>query len=158
MRFVRLSAILFCTGLLFGCGTKGDDSMQSELALMKTTNPSPSVLDQKTEKNVDMAEGIKEEIENYKEIYDAAIVKGDKDILVAYKVKHMYRFQMKKIEKDLKKRLEKKYPDEKFAISSDYKIFLEAIRLQEKMRNPDFSRKEANKRLQKIIKLQQEMT
>ena len=39
---------------------------------------------------------------------------------------------MKKIEKEVNDILEKKYPDEDFIVSSDYKIFLEADRLGRK--------------------------
>jgi len=54
--------------------------------------------------------------------------------------------------------LNKKYPDEKFTISSDYKIFLEAVELKEKLKNPHYSRDQAEKQLKKIIKLKNEMT
>ena len=38
---------------------------------------------------------------------------------------------MKKIEKKMDRYLEDKYPEEDFILSSDYKIFLETIRLKE---------------------------
>jgi hypothetical protein len=65
---------------------------------------------------------------------------------------------MKRIEKKMTKMLEEKYPEENFTVSSDYKIFIEAVELQEKMKDPDFSDKKAKKKLDKIIKLQKEMT
>ena len=37
---------------------------------------------------------------------------------------------MKKIEKEVNEILEKKYPEENFVVSSDYKIFLEAYRIR----------------------------
>ena len=97
---------------------------------MKTTNPNPIV----TEKNngEDKVKKIEKEVSSFDELYDVAVVKGKKDTLVVYKVKHMHRFKMKKIEKDLTKRLEKNYPKENITVSSDYKIFLEAVRLVER--------------------------
>jgi hypothetical protein len=65
---------------------------------------------------------------------------------------------MKKIEKKMTKMLEEKYPDENFIVSSDYKIFIEAVELQEKMKDPNFTDKKAKKKLDKIIKLKNEMT
>ncbi|KAB2337236.1 sporulation protein [Cytobacillus depressus] len=143
---------------LTGCGMGKDGPKESELALIQTTNPSPALLEKNTRANLDLMERIKKDVTDMKELYDVAIVKGKKDILVAYKVKHRYRFQMKKIEKKLNDKLEKKYPDEKFTVSSDYKIFLEAVKLNEKMKDPDFSNEKANKELKDIIKLKQEMT
>ncbi|MBS4188906.1 sporulation protein [Bacillus sp. FJAT-49705] len=142
---------------LTGCGM-GEDSKDSELALIKTTNPSPALIEKNTKEDLDLVESIKHDIASMKELYDVAIVKGKKDTLVAYKVKHFYRFQMKKIEKKMNEMLEKKYPDENFTVSSDYKIFLEAVKLNEKMKDPNFSQEKANKELKKIIKLKQELT
>ncbi|WP_256989044.1 YhcN/YlaJ family sporulation lipoprotein [Bacillus sp. EB106-08-02-XG196] len=122
---------------------------------MKTTNPTPTV----TEKNKgqDKVEKIEKEVESFDEIYDVAVVKGKKDTLVVYKVKHMQRFNMKEIEKDLNKTLEKKYPKENFTVSSDYKIFLEAVRLVERKNNGSLSDKQAEKRFNEIVKMSSDM-
>ncbi|MEH7523797.1 sporulation protein [Bacillus sp. JJ1503] len=147
---------IFAAGLS-GCGIGTDEPKKSKLALVKTTNPSPALLESNTEEKLDLVESIKQDISSMKEIYDVAVLKGKKDTLVAYKVKHMYRFQMKKIEKRMSDMLEKKYKDEKFTVSSDYKIFLEAIKLNERMKDPNFTDKKANQKLQEIIRLKQEM-
>ena len=53
---------------------------------------------------------------------------------------------MKKIEKEVNEMLEKKYPDEDFIVSSDYKIFLEAVQIEEKLKDPKmFLRKRQKK-------------
>ena len=151
---ISISIIL---AVLVSCA-QNDPNDKSELALIKTTNPHPVLLEKKSEKKLDLVKSIEEDIESLKELYDVAIVKGKEDVLVAYKVKHMHRFKMKKIEKKMKDLLEKKYPDENFTVSSDYKIFLEAVKLKEKMENTDLSKERANKKLKQIIKLKQEMT
>jgi hypothetical protein len=132
---------------------KGKDS---QLALIKTTNPNPIVTDKA--KSLTHVKEIERDVSSFPEIYDVAVVKGQKDTLVAYKVKHLKRFRMKEIEKRLNKRLEKKFPKENFTVSSDYKIFLEAVRLNERMESPKFSSKAAEKQLKKIIKMTKEMT
>ena len=78
--------------------------------------------------------------------------------MVAYKVKQMKRFKMKKIEKELNKKLTEKYSDRKFIVSSDFKIFLEAVELNEDLKDKKYSREKARKRFKKIIKLEKEKT
>ncbi|WHY02118.1 YhcN/YlaJ family sporulation lipoprotein [Neobacillus sp. DY30] len=143
-----------CITLLVSC-SQGQTEKDSQLALIKTTNPNPIV----TEKNngQEKVESIEREVESIDEIYDVAVVKGKNDVLVVYKVKHMQRFRMKQIEKDLTKRLEKKYPKEQFTVSSDYKIFLEAVRLVERKNNGSLSDKQAEKRLNEIVKMTSDM-
>ncbi|MDQ0215643.1 hypothetical protein J2S13_002061 [Oikeobacillus pervagus] len=150
------SLIIVMTIILVGCGAnnkKGTDD--SQLALIKTTNPPPVDLDKKDQS---VAEQVKKDVLNFNELYDVAVIEGKKDILVAYKVRHFERFKMKKIEKDLKKTLKKKYPDEKITVSSDYKIFLEVVRLKEDMSKGKVTEKEAKKRLEEILKLQSALT
>src|SRR3954470_8495319 len=122
---------------------------ESQMALMKTTNPTPLSTERK--KNADRVEDIKRDVSSLPELYDVAVVKGDKDTLVVYKVKHMHRFKMKTIEKNLNKKLEKKHPKENFTVSSDYKIFLEAVRLNEKIKSGSLSHSKAEKRLEEIV-------
>lgn len=154
---MRISMYIVFFILLGIAGCSQNESKDSEMALIKKTDPNPVLIDEKSNGNLDLVADIKEEIASYKEIYDVAVVKGKKDTLVVYKVKHLQRFHMKKIEKKINGMLEKKFPDEKFTVSSDYKIFLEAIKLKEKMDKPDYSEEKANKRLKEIIKLKKEM-
>lgn len=156
MKGIKGIFILIIFVMLVSC-SQNDSNKKSELALIKTTNPNPVLLEDHSQKKVDLVANIEHDIESMKELYDVAIVKGDKDVLIAYKVKHLYRFKMKSIEKKLKDTLQKKYPNENFTVSSDYKIFLEAVKLKEKMEKPNYSKEKANKKLKKIIKLKQEM-
>ncbi|WP_108670018.1 YhcN/YlaJ family sporulation lipoprotein [Peribacillus acanthi] len=139
---------------VMGCSAQ-DKSKDTRLALLKTTNPHPAVL-KETEKEFEFAEGMQKYVLSYPEIYDVAIVTGEKKILVAYKVKHLHRFRMKKIEKELTKKLEKKYPDHKFVVSSDYKIFMEVVELNDHLKDPNYSREKANKWFKDILELKKE--
>ncbi|MDQ1004091.1 hypothetical protein QFZ28_004491 [Neobacillus niacini] len=154
MVYIIRVILIVCVTLLVSCSQEQTEQ-KSQLALMKTTNPNPTV----TEKNngQDKAESIEREVESIDEIYDVAVVKGKKATLVVYKVKHMQRFRMKQIEKDLNKKLEEKYPKEKFTVSSDYKIFLEAVRLVERKDNGSLTDKQAEKRLNEIVKMTSDM-
>jgi hypothetical protein len=154
MVYIIRLIFLICITLLVSC-SQGQKEKESQLALIKTTNPNPTV----TEKNngEDKVESIEREVENMDEIYDVAVVKGKKATLVVYKVKHMKRFEMKKIEANLNKTLEQKHPKEDFTVSSDYKIFLEAVRLIERKNDGKLSEKQAEKRLNEIVKMTTEM-
>jgi hypothetical protein len=150
--------VILCACLLLLTACNNDQKAKdSQLALMKTTDPAPLMTD--TNKSGDKVEDIKKDVSSYPDVYDVAVVKGKKDTLVVYKVKHMQRFQMKRIEKDINKMLEKKYPKENFTVSSDYKIFLEAVRLNEKMKaDKHYPQQKAEKRLKQIVTMTKEMT
>jgi hypothetical protein len=157
MKMKKLELLILCFIVFFavnGCSATGKNS-DTKLAILKTTNPSPVVT--KKGQNLDMVERVKHDVSSLPELYDVAVVKGKENILVAYKVKHLKRFKMKRIEKNINKMLEEKYPKENFTISSDYKMFLEAVRLKEKMKTKGFSDKKAERRLKQIIKMKNEM-
>ncbi|OMP67080.1 YhcN/YlaJ family sporulation lipoprotein [Domibacillus epiphyticus] len=137
--------------LLAGCAPEHDGT-----AILETADPDAVQLDGKQD---GLADTIKKEADSVESIYDTAVVKGKKELLVAYKVRHLDRFKMKKIEKDLTKRIEKiAGKDVEVVVSSDYKIFLEAVRLKEDMAAGLKTEEQADKRLSEIIKLKREMT
>jgi hypothetical protein len=142
---------------LTGCAVNDEEGNDSRGALIKVTDPPPVELVENPETD-SIGHAVKKEIAKLPELYDVAVIEGKKEILVSYKVKHTHRFHMKGIEKKMKKKLEKKFPDEKFIVSSDYKIFLETVRLKEKIEEKHISNKKAEKRFQEIIKLKEELT
>lgn len=153
---VMILSSFLCLIMLSSCSsneTKGDNDY---MTLLKATHPSPTNI--VSGRNQVSAEDIRKEVESLDYIYDAAVIKGKNEDLVVYKVKHLQRFRMNKIEKEVTEMLEKKYPNENFVVSSDYKIFLEAARLGRKMEDPNFSKEDAQKRLEEIIKLKKELT
>lgn len=101
---------------------------------------------------------LEKEVKKIDDFYDTAIIETDDQVLIAYKIKHLKRFQMKKIEKDFNTRLEEAFPDKKIEISSDYKIFLETNRLISEMTNDKLTNQDVEKKLKKIIELKKEMT
>jgi hypothetical protein len=155
--FKSIQVIILLCGLLVFSGCNHSDSQENDdLALLKTTNPSPADINSKGSK--DHVRQIKKDIASFPEIYDVAVLKGEKETLVAYKVKHMQRFKMKSIEKRMNKLLEKKYPDESFIVSSDYKIFIEAVQLREDMKKSNYPVKKAEERFEAITSLKEELT
>lgn len=151
--------IFYCLILLLLNGCSQHESRNAPMSLIKEIHPTPAMIGNHENKEMDMLEQVKDDVESMRELYDVAVISGEKEILVAYKVKHLQRFHMKKIEKKINKMLENDYPDEDFIVSSDYKIFLEAVELHDKMEKDEhYSEEQAQKKFDKIIKLKKEMT
>jgi hypothetical protein len=150
--FITIAAVLFASG----CSNYSEED--TKFALIKKINEGPAVFSENEQKDLEKIKKVRKEVLSLEPVYDVAIVKGDKETVIAYKVKHMHRFRMKQIEKELKKRLEEKFPKEKFVVSSDYKIFLEVIELINDKKDTKFSDEKANQKLQKIINMQKELT
>ncbi|WP_260284019.1 YhcN/YlaJ family sporulation lipoprotein [Peribacillus aracenensis] len=159
-RYFKGSLLVFLVVLyvLTGCSNHNDGKTEN-LAMIKRTNPEPmdiiNGMDGKDEKG--LISKVKETVANEDSIYDVIVVKNEKKIIVAYKVKHLQRFHMKKIEKTVTKNLEEKFPENDFIVSSDYKIFLESVRLNELLKEKDVPEKKARKKFKEIEELQKEL-
>jgi hypothetical protein len=154
----KLLYLLLATTILLtisGCSSNTD---KQGTALIQRTNPPAMDVRRITYQKDGIPEKVKREVASINDIYDVVTVQNGKEILVAYKVNHMHRFQMKKIEKNVNDRLKKKFSDYNFTVSSDYKIFLEAARLNNMLREKYVPEKKAKKRFDKIVKLQKELT
>ena len=149
--------LLCLVAIMVGCNSNLDEEKEAQLSMISKTNPTPINLSSQPNQSNTTSKKIKEEVESIDSIYDVAVIKGKDKILVAYKVKHLRRFHMKTIEKEVNDKLEKKFPDEDFTVSSDYKIFLEAVRLGEKLKDPSYPDKKAKKELDRIIGLSKEL-
>jgi hypothetical protein len=153
--FYLLSGLL---AIMVGCNVNNSQEKDAQLALIKQTNPTPiTLVSNKKEKEVSVSD-IEADVEGIDEIYDVAVIRGKKETLIVYKVKHLHRFHMEEIEKELNAMLEKNYPKEDFIVSSDFKIFLEAVKLSNKMKDPKYPEKKANEELKRIIELKKELT
>lgn len=152
--FLLIIYMIFSTT---ACSTV-DDTPETRTSLLKTSNPNPVAV-KETATEEQLVDDIKKTALSVNGIYDVAVVKGkEKDCLVGFKVRHLERFRMKKIEKQLTEELERKYSDLNFTVSSDFKIFLESVRLNEKIKKDHLSEDKREKRLQEIIKLSTEKT
>jgi hypothetical protein len=152
--FMLTSAFFLCLVILAGC----NDSKQDGMALVGRTNP--PAMDVRSVRYSDQAipEQVKKEVAGIDGIYDVVVVQNGKKILAAYKVNHLKRFKMKKIEKNVTNRLSKKFKGYEFIVSSDYKIFLEAVRLNKMLKKEDVPTEKAKKKFEDIVSLQKEMT
>ncbi|TFE00382.1 sporulation protein [Jeotgalibacillus salarius] len=101
---------------------------------------------------------VSQHIEGTKELYDSVVVAADSTLVISYKVKHLYRFEMKSIEKKMKNWLEEKYPEKEIVLSSDYKIFIELFEFSDQWNKGNLNEKDALDEVEKIIQLKKEMT
>ncbi|KHF30563.1 Sporulation lipoprotein YhcN/YlaJ (Spore_YhcN_YlaJ) [Anoxybacillus sp. BCO1] len=69
-----------------------------------------------------------------RDVKDAVAVEANGRLLVAYQVKHMQRFRMKAIEKNIARTLNDTF-DKQVIASHDLKIFWKTKALKEKMEN-----------------------
>lgn len=152
--------MLFISAFLgiFLSACNNDGPREAGLSLIQTTHLKPISLKDDSMKEENFVNAIERDVESFNELYDVFVIRGKNDVLVSYKVRHMQRFYMKRIGKKIKDHLEKNYPDENFTISSDYKIFLEAVELEKNLKNPNYSKEKAEKKLQEIIKLKEKLT
>ncbi len=144
--------------LVAGCANKEGGNVD-DTALIKRTDPEPmDIIEGMDEDGKEIITDVKKTVAKHEALYDVVVVKNAKTILVAYKVKHLQRFHMKRIEKEVNKQLNEKYKDYDFVVSSDYKIFLELVRLNEMLKAKDVPEKKAIKKYNEIISLHKELT
>lgn len=130
--------------LLNGCTEQKDDKAHS-LPIEKTFNKeSRQWIDKKAE----------EAVEDFDSIPEAIAVRTKDDLLVAYKINHLSRFQLKEMDEKIKKKLKKDYKDLKITVSHDIKIYLETEKLKEEI--PHLKEKKIEKKVKKIIDLSKE--
>ncbi|MFJ8066487.1 hypothetical protein ACIQYS_17960 [Psychrobacillus sp. NPDC096426] len=78
----------------------------------------------------------------------------EKDIIVAIDIKRMKRFNKEKIEKNLKKEIEEKFPDKEILVTGDLKIRWEL----EKVMDKQLKAEELSKKIEQIKSLSKEET
>lgn len=92
----------------------------------------------------------------YDGVLDVESINTDQDLLVVFKLEHMKRFQLKQMEKKLKKRLEKTFSKHRLTVSSDMKIYLETEKIAKDLNV--LNKKEMKQKIEKIVKLSKEQT
>lgn len=108
--------------------------------------------------NQDIAMNASNFVKKLDVITDAVAVNNDKEIFLAYKVKHLERFRLKKIEKRVKKSLEEEFPFYQITVSSDLKLFLETGKLKEKLSKEKMTSKKLSREIEELNNLLNEKT
>ncbi len=151
MQVWKVIAVVIAMFLLTSC-SPDSDSREARLSLFKAVDPKPVYI---TGDKAPLLK-IKHEVQSFDELFDVAVIQNGKEILVAYKVKHMQRIHMDSIEKRLTKMLNQDYPGNDFIVSSDMKIFLEAIELGVHVHKEDYPKNKAKKWFENIVELHED--
>ncbi len=99
-----------------------------------------------------------EKVLQREEVVRANAINTDKLILLAFEVEQFERFNLKTIEKQIKKQLKKEFDNMEVVVSYDPKIMLEIEKLQNKLQSGDITEKTLKKEAKKIVKLKKEKT
>lgn len=130
-----LTIFLSCFILLAGCGSEEKVEMYQHI-------------DDKEKKTE-----LKEMVEKSKDIDQAnVILVGDK-LLAAIQVNPWKRYKKQKIESEWQKKLEKKYPNLKVVVSTDFKLYWESTKLLE-----EADRQKVKDKIDSLKKLAKEET
>jgi Sporulation lipoprotein YhcN/YlaJ (Spore_YhcN_YlaJ) len=153
MKKACLFLMVFLLGV-FGCNGTAENSQSHNVTRTgyQQNNSTLPAYDQSPSKKAE------EKVKKMEEVTEVVAVNTDKELLVAFKIKHLQRFRLKKIESKVDKQLKKAFPDHKLTVSSDLKIFIETSKLKDKMKREKLSKKEVSKKIEKITKLSKEQT
>ncbi|WP_181537948.1 YhcN/YlaJ family sporulation lipoprotein [[Anoxybacillus] calidus] len=144
----------FIIGILFGCAKEKENQQQSLQNFNITKSSTKETADANLNQSV--AKQAVQKIREKREIKDVVAVNTKKKLLLAYQVKHMQRFRMKQIRKDVKEELENLFPDYDIILSSDIKLFWKTEELRRKLSKDGMDEKEIDKQIEKLEKLSNE--
>lgn len=100
----------------------------------------------------------REFVSKFDEVTDVRAIHHDDQLLIAVKVNHFDRFDLKDIEKKLKKSTNNSFQDVNITLSTDKKLFIEIEKLENELQNDSLSKKELSKRINKLRNLLKEET
>ncbi|MGD6991849.1 YhcN/YlaJ family sporulation lipoprotein [Sutcliffiella horikoshii] len=139
--------LVLSVSVLGACG-QGEVKERVEDTIMRTSNEQKEKSDKEQR-----AEKI---AKDFKEVKGAIAYDTEDELVVAFHVTQYQKFFTEKIEKKVKKALEKEFPDENVVVSHDLKIRLEIERLRRNVEQQDISEKELEKRIEKMKTLREE--
>lgn len=153
-----LVAIYLCLLITIGCANNQPELTKSNDInhIINVQNKQQKGTTQGTNQNISIRAS--EIVKNMDVITDAVAVNDQKDLFLSYKVKHLKRFQLKKIEKQVKKKLENQFPNYSVTVSSDLKLFLETNELKDKIARKQIKPNMISKEIKKLNKLLNEKT
>ncbi len=141
-----LFTIFICL-FLIGCGN-GTATEQPNDSTIEVKNISANkLIDQEPSNEV------KKILKKHDEILGIKAANTSKNIIVAVKVKHNKRFQLKKIKKDLTKELKKNLKNFHIELTTDKKIYLELDKLEDRIQTKSIKPTKLGKEIDRITKL-----
>lgn len=140
MNLFRILLILLLSMTLIGCSINNDEN-----------NPQAS-----SATHPPVVEEAIALVSEERDVNKVQAIANEENLVIAFKVNSLKNFQLKKIKKSIKEKVEKSFPDYDVTVSTDLKIMLELNKLQEEQ--DTLSEDEFKQALQKIIDLEKEET
>ncbi|SHG90802.1 hypothetical protein [Virgibacillus chiguensis] len=155
MHVFKFLTIVVLSLLIVGCNTANtlETSKENEKDEVNITKISRNQSIDQTPSNQ-----AKDLLQQHSEINAIHAVNTDKQLLATVEVKHMQRFKLQNIKKKLTKKLQKNFPDLKVELSADKKIMMELGKLEKNLNKKQYSKKEVQKEVQRIIDFSKEQT
>jgi len=100
----------------------------------------------------------KEIVSRYEEIAGVRAVNYDNQLIVAIDVDHLERFNLKKIEKELREKINESFSDMIVTLSTDRKILIELEKIEKEIQAKSISKEELKKQIEHLKKLSKEQT
>jgi hypothetical protein len=127
---------------LIGCSSEKDKkTAKNETPLTKVSMNSFNQLP---------AQNAEKQILSMEEITDTKAVNSDKELYIAAMPQQHERFQLDRLKKKMKQKLDASYPDFKNYVSVDKKIFMMIEQLKNDIKNRKADKKRIQKKLKKI--------
>lgn len=104
------------------------------------------------------ADNAKQFLSQYEEVAGLRAVNHDGQLLVAIDIDQNDRFSLKSLERTLRKKLKKNFPEMDIHLSTDQKLLFELKKLETAISDESISKKEIGKRVKKLKKLMKEET
>jgi len=136
--YLKIFLSIFVVILLFGCSKK-DDKKSNKHDIRKVSY------------NQTVSKEAKKKILALEEITDVQAVNTDKDLYLAAKPQQHERFQLAQLEKKMKQKLEKLFPNYKIHVSLDKKILKLLSDLEGNIKKGNLNEKQTDKKI-KFIK------
>lgn len=151
---------IFACILTVSACSPDSDSKEALASMFAPVDVKPITLNEEGYDRFDekLVDFIGKELERDDAVYDAMVIQNGDEILVSYKVHQLQRFNMEKIEAGLNDRLEKEFPSYNFYVTSDSKIFLEAVELAVHVDKENYPKDKAKAWFDKIVELEKEQT
>lgn len=143
---------------LIGCNGQGDNTTSSNNLGTSYQLTKTSGQQNNENLNQDNAFKAKNILLQQQEVKLVRAIEGKESLIVAIELMHRNTFQSKTLTKELKNKLEKEIPSKKIEATTDHKIFIELEKLENKLNNNELTKKQLEKKLNKIQKLMKEQT
>lgn len=151
--YLYRALIIICVFLLLvSCGKGPNMDSTSNIDIQFTNVKTTKSLQQET---ANTAKNILSQREN---ITTVKAVNSEKHLVIAFEIDHLKRFTLEKTRKKVQKQMDENFPDLDVIVSTDKKIILELERLEEEIFSDTISKKELDKKIEKIVKLDKEQT